>query len=68
MRTAFVLAGAVSLLATSRAQALDAFEIQLYDGTADAPGKPGSSCTPTRSSRDSVTPSRPSSPPITRRT
>ena len=41
MRAALVLAGAVSLLATSPARALDAFEIQVYDGTADAPGRPG---------------------------
>ena len=41
MRPALVLAGTVSLLAGSQAQALDAFEIQVYDGTADAPGRPG---------------------------
>src|SRR4051794_7328005 len=39
MRSALALAGAVSLLGASQAQALDAFEIQVYDGTADAPGK-----------------------------
>jgi hypothetical protein len=35
------LSAAISLLAASRAQALDAFEIQVYDGTADAPGQAG---------------------------
>ncbi len=41
MSSALVLAGTVVLLASSQARALDAFEIQVYDGTADAPGKPG---------------------------
>jgi hypothetical protein len=41
MGATLVLAGAVGLLATSPAEGLDAFEIQVYDGTADAPGKPG---------------------------
>jgi hypothetical protein len=41
MRSALVLGWAVSLLASAQAHALDAFEIQVYDGTADAPGKPG---------------------------
>jgi hypothetical protein len=41
MGSTLVLAGVVSLLAASDALALDAFEIQVYDGTADAPGKPG---------------------------
>ena len=63
MRTALVLAGAVSLLATSRAQALDAFEIQVYDGTADAPGKPGLELhanTVVSGQRDAVPPELPS--------
>ena len=68
MGSALVLSGVFSLLATSEAQALDAFEIQVYDGTADGPGSRASSCTPTVSFRGSVKPSRPSSPPITRRT
>jgi hypothetical protein len=41
MRFAVAIAGAIILLAASQAQALDAFEIQVYDGTADAPGRPG---------------------------
>ncbi len=36
-----MLFGAVSLMTNSRARALDAFEIQVYDGTADAAGRPG---------------------------
>jgi hypothetical protein len=35
------LAGAAVLLAAGEARALDAFEIQVYDGTADPPGVPG---------------------------
>ena len=41
MGSPLVLSGVFSLLATSQAQALDAFEIQVYDGTADGPGQPG---------------------------
>jgi|tagenome__1003787_1003787.scaffolds.fasta_scaffold20677355_2 hypothetical protein len=41
MSSALTLAGAMSLLGASQAQALDPFEIQVYDGTADAPGRPG---------------------------
>lgn len=41
MGSALLLSGLLSLLATSQAQALDAFEIQVYDGTADGPGQPG---------------------------
>lgn len=41
MGWALVLSSVVSLLFSSEAQALDAFEIQVYDGTADGPGQPG---------------------------
>jgi hypothetical protein len=41
MGSTLFVAGAVSLLVISPAEALDAFEIQVYDGTADAPGRPG---------------------------
>ena len=68
LSSALALAGAVSLLCASQAQALDAFEIQVYDGTADAPGRPGLELhanTVASGQREAVPPEL---PPIIRRT
>ncbi len=63
MGSALVLAGAGGLLVTPQARALDAFEIQVYDGTADAPGKPALELhanTVVSGQRDAVPPELPS--------
>jgi hypothetical protein len=58
-----MLSTALSLLGSSQARALDAFEIQVYDGTADAPGQPGLELhanTVVSGQRDAVPPELPS--------